>query len=1085
MRTNLRTPLSDVLKYVMTLVLVLMPFSAFAQLITVKGTVVDSQNEPVIGAAIAIMGTPRGTVTNLDGEYVLNDVDPNATLRFSYTGMNTLEIKVNGRTVIDVVMEDNTTILDEVVIIGYSVQNRAQMTTSVSKLDTKVLESTPRSNPATALQGMIPGLKVTQNTGQPGKTPSMVLRGGTSFDGKGSPLVLIDGVPGSFYALNSDDIESMEVMKDAASTAIYGARAANGVILVTTKKGKVGHSSITFRSKLTSNTRPVDPMQYLGAEDYVKFNRMAVANTQMVRNDPNYLNAFKVGSNGAATGNNATNSIYTTMYLTDQNRYLLGHPGWMAIKDPLDPTKEIIFQSNDLSDLFYQESYAQDYSLSFDGGNDKSTYYLGLGFLDDKGLAIGSGFKRYSGTFNGSYKITDKLKVSSGIIYAHSSMDKPYTSIYNLFQRSAGMAPTTRKFITNPDGSDSDEYHPGTNLSFGNPLYYHDKFERSNLEQRLTATASLDFYATDKLTFTLRGSHFTMNNSNESFNRAYLNGGSLNTERVAGVSHDRTVRNQLTALANYRDTFKDKHNLHALLGAEYFHDKGFSMNASTRLSPTDLIPTMNMGAEAKGKPSSFFTEYAINSIFGQVNYDYDYRYLLGLTFRYDGTSRLGNNKYGFFPGFSLGWNVHNESFLKESDLIKYVSRLKPRLSYGVNGNIDVLDNFGVFGKYSPTNVYNSETGYANTLLPTLDLKWERSTTLNFGLDLGLFNNRITIIADYFIRDVMDKLADQTLPIWTGFSGIKTNNGTLQNRGIEFQLNAEAIKTKDWNWNLGLNLTSVKTYAKKLPENGIEKNRQGGTEIWKPGSTNETIFVGGLQEGERIGFDLITAYVFDGVYQTQAELDAHKDRRVDFAFNPNKRFLGDSRWKDINGDGIIDSRDRVIIGRATPTLVGGFTSDLSYKGFALFVKTDFAVGHYLINGRRVKGLAQTQGNQNGPLEIRDSWTPENPTSNIPRYDLVDPQNNHKAAGSDQGDMTNGSSRNIEKGDYLALREVTLSYTLNKHLFNGFLKNARLYLTGSNLHYFTKYSGSIPEENVGSDTGRYPLPKTFTLGVNLTF
>lgn len=1058
-------------------------FTLVAQNITVKGTVTDATfKEPVIGATIIVQGNATtGTVTDIDGNFSLSNVPSNGTLEISYVGMQTQTIPVNGQTTINVVLSENTELLDEVVVVGYSTQVRSQMTTSVSKLDTKVLESASRSNAATALQGTIPGLKVTQTTGQPGSTPSLQLRGGTGFDGSGSPLILIDGVPGSFYALNADDIESMEVLKDAASTAIYGARAANGVVIVTTKKGKTGRSNINFRAKYTVNKPSEDPMQYLGAADYVKFNRMAVANTQMVENNPNSFSAFLNGNNAAATGNNALNSIYTTMFLSDANRYLLNYEGWQTLKDPVTG-KDLIFQSNRMDNLFYQPSNTQDYSLSFDGGNDKATYYLGLGYMDDKGLVFGSGFKRISGTVNASYKLTDAFKISSNIIYAHSNQSLPFDNIYNLFQRTAGLAPTSRIYNNNPDGSLSDVLQPGTYLGFGNPLYYRDKFPKYNLEQRLTASVQFDYNFWNNFNFTLRGSHFTVNNSNESFNKTYLNSGRLNSERVANASHVRTTRDQITALLNYK-TQIDKHNVSALVGSEYFNEKVFGFSASTRYSPTDLIYTMNVGSEAQGVPSSTRTEYAIASLFGQVNYDYDYRYLMGLTFRYDGTSRLANNKYGFFPGASFGWNMHNEDFFKTSKVSEVVSKFKPRVSYGVNGNIEVLSNFGVFGIYGLTSVYDGQSGYANTNLPTFDLRWERSTTLNLGLDMGLFENRVNLMADYFIRDVKDKLSGLTLPLWTGFGSILTNNGTLQNRGLEIELNADIVKTPDFNWNVGTTFFTVRNYAKKLPDNGVEKNRQGGTEIYDP-KTGETKYVGGLQEGERVGYDIVTGYVFDGVYQTQAEIDADAGRRVEFAWNKTKRFLGDTRWKDINGDNIIDYRDRIVLGRTTPKFTGGVTTNLTYKNFDLFIKGDYAVGHLLVNGRRVKGIAQTQGNQNGPLEIRDSWTQENPTSDIPRFDLVDRQKNHLAAGWDQGDVTNGSSRYIEKGDFFALREVTLSYNLNGKHVNNLFENVRLYFTAANLAYFTAYTGALPEAG-GNDTGSYPLPRAYTMGLNITF
>jgi TonB-linked SusC/RagA family outer membrane protein len=1076
--------MQKMLRFRWVVVLMLLSGQVFAQKdITGKVTDADS-GEPLPGVSIVISGTTLGTISDFDGNFSITVPEENNQLEFSMIGYSRRVVTLDGSTVLDVTLQESTTALEEIVVTGYSTQSRAEMTTSISKLDTKNLESVPRSNAATALQGTIAGLKVTQTTGQPGSTPSMVVRGGTSFSGTGSPLILIDGVPGSFYALNADDIESMEVLKDAASTAIYGARAANGVILVTTKKGKAGTSNISLRAKFISNQRREDPMEYLGARDYVHFNRLAVKHAQDVMGYA-WLNQFLTGANAAGTGNNTTNSLYTTMVLSDDNRYLLDYEGWQTMEDPVNPGTTLIFQENKMNELFYQDSYAMDYTLSFDGGNDKGTYYLGLGFLDDKGLVFGSDFDRYSGTFNASYKLSDALKVSSNIIYAHSSQTLPFDSDYNLFQRTAGLAPTSRIYYNNPGGSLSDDYHPGTYLGFGNPLYYRDKFVRSNLEQRLTGSVQFDYTFLKNFTLTARGSHFTINNSNESFNKAYLNSGSLNTERRASASHARTLRDQVTAMLNYRNSFAGVHNVTALVGTEYFREKYFAFSAATRLSPTDLIYTMNVGSEAAGIPTSSRTGYEIASLFGQANYDFDYKYLFGLTFRYDGTSRLGNNKFGFFPGVSAGWNAHNEDFFQRSKVSSVVSKLKPRVSYGVNGNIDILSNFGVFGSYGQTAVYDTQTGYANNGLPLLDLRWERSTTLNMGLDVGLFDNRVSLISDFFIRDVQDKLAGLTLPLWTGFSSIQTNNGTLQNRGIELELDANVVKTADVNWNLGLTYYSVRNYAKQLPDNGVEKNRQGGTEIYDP-ATGGTKYVGGLQEGERVGYDLITAYVFDGVYKTQADIDEHEGRIVEFAQDKDTRFLGDTRWKDLNGDNVINYLDRVVIGRRTPDFTGGFTSDLSYKNFNLYVKTDFTLGHYIINGRRVKGIAQTQGNQNGPAEITDTWTPDNPDADIPIFTLVDRQRNHLAAGWDQGSMDHSSSRMWEKGDYFALREVTLSYNLDGELVNNFIKNMRIYLSGANLAYFNGFSGSSPEESPdGIDYGRFPLPRTLTLGVNVNF
>lgn len=997
--------------------------------------------------------------------------------------------------IINVLLKEEASQLEEVVVTGYSTQSRNTLATSVSKLDAKTLESAPRANVATALQGSVSGLRITQPTGKPGATPTIQLRGGTDFGGGGSPLILVDGVPSSFYALNSDDIESMEVLKDAASTAIYGARAANGVILVTTKKGKQGRSNIIFRTKYTLNQKREMP-DYLGARDYIYWNRRAVKNVQ------DYgvtFNHFLTGSNSMATGNNATNSTYTTMVLSPSNAHLLNYPEWQQMPDPVDPTRTLIFQDNNMSELIFQYSDAKDYSISFDGGNEKGNYYLGLGYLDDTGLVLGSNFKRLSGTLNASYKITDRFKVSSNIIYAQTNRLGSFREALNaytdaddyfIFQRFAGQAPTSRIYNTNPDGSQSSEYNPGTNDGFGNPLYYQDKFLRDDIEHRISASVQFDLELAKNLNLMARGSHFAVNNTLESFRKAHINSGALVTSRLANTSYDRTIRNQGTVTLNYKTKLAEKHNLAALLGGEYFKELYFGSSASTKNSPTDLIRTLNVGAEANGIPYSYRRDYTIVSTFGQLNYDYDNRFLLGLTFRYDGTSKLRDNKWGFFPGASVGWNVHNESFFADSKVNQVISRLKPRVSYGVNGNIDALTISGnyywLLGEYQAQAPYNGRRGYVNTSIPLYYLKWEKATTLNFGLDLGLFNNRVSFLADYFIRDIYDKLADQRIPISTGFSSVKINQGTLRNQGIEIEANVKIINNENVKWNFGANFTRIRNYVRELPYNGNENNRIGGEEVYDPAS-GKLVFIGGRQEGQRVGDDLVIGYQDEGVYQTQADLDAQAGRKVAFhagsipAAQRGTPILGDTRWKDLNGDNVIDTKDRVILGRTTPNFLGGFSSDFSYKNFNLYVKTDYAVGHLVHNSLRGRGISQVQGNMNWTSEIKETWTPENPTSTIPRYDFTDPRGNHKAQGEG---LSTSSSRYWEKGDYLALREITLSYNLSGSRVNDRFKEIRFFLTGANLAYFTKFTGYMPEIG-GWNDGRFPVAKTYTLGVNVTF
>ena len=1073
-------------KQLITCFAILLGIVMYGQEKTVTGSVTDVLGVPLPGASVLVKGTTIGVQTDFDGNYNIQATST-SVLVFSYVGYIAKEVMVSNQETINVTLEENVSMLNEVVVTGYGAQSRATLTTSVSKLDTQILETSTRSNVATALQGTIAGLRVTNNTGQPGSTPSIVLRGGTTFGGGGNPLILIDGVPGSFFGLNADDVESIEVLKDAAATAIYGARSANGVILVTTKTGKVGKSSINYKYRFSVNNERND-QEFLGAEDFIRYNRQGVAYWREATNRPTGFGNFLDGATGFGSGNNTTTSPYTVQILSPSNEYLLNQPGWKTMEDPLNPATQLLFLDNNVSDNIYQTSYSKDHYLSFDGGNENGTYFLGLGALDNDGLILGSGFKRYSGKLSGTYKIKDNFRVNSTILYTYSNFNRsPLGSDDTVFRRFAAQPPTSRTFDNNPDGTLSDVLTPGTNSGFGNPLYYADKFVRNNLEQRLSAVVGFDWDIIENLKLNVTGSHFTVNNHNSSFNRAFRNGIStnpLNETRNASVSLGRTLRNQLTGTLNYKKKI-GLHNFNVLLGTEYFKDNFFTTNAGTRNSPTDLIETLNAGAEAEGIPSSFESEYVLVSGFGRLLYDFDNKYLVSATFRQDGSSRLGNDKFGFFPGASIGWNVHNEDFFIDANLPSLISTLKPRFSYGVNGNQDVLSNYGVFGSYGSQGVYNGQTGYGNTSLATLNLGWERSTTINAGLDVSFFQNRLSLIADVYSRDIKDKLANLTLPYWTGFSGILTNNGTIRNKGFELELNADIIRNENLTWNVGASFTRNRNFVQNLPENDNDLNRQGGTEIYNP-ATGQNEWVGGLQEGQRVGLDLIVGFEQERIYRDQADADA--DAAREDVYLPNDRFqqfAGDVKWVDQNNDGVINELDRKVIGRTVPDILGGITSSLSYKNLNLFVKTDFAAGHKIWNHISNKAYGQTQGNLNQPISVLNSWTPTNQDTDLPRFVFVNGTRNIWRGSESEDSLQNFGNANFwEKGDYLALREVTLSYNVPSKYFNDAIDGLSIYVTGTNLHYFTSFKGDSPEQG-GVQYGTFPMPRTMTLGLNLTF
>ncbi|MEN6453687.1 MAG: TonB-dependent receptor [Prolixibacteraceae bacterium] len=1053
---------------------------------TISGQVTDAENgDPLPGISIVVSGTTVGTVSDVDGKFTLRIPAGGNQLEFSMVGYKKQIVKLNDSDVINVPLTVSTLGLDEVVVIGYGEQSRRTMTTAVSKIDTKVLESAPRTNVGTALQGTVAGVTVTNKSGQPGRTPEILLRGGTDWKDSKEPLVLVDGVVSSFYALNQEDIQSIEVLKDAAATAIYGARAANGVVLITTKKGKAGKTEISYKYKFGMNKKRVE-YDYLNAEQYLYHNRLAWKDYVEITGRTNF-NSYvsNPGVGWTATGN-TTNSVYTPQYLTAENENLLKE-GWKKMKDPLYGTtvggnvfsnEYIIFQDNSMFDLFFQDSYIHDHHLAVSGGNEQGTFALGLGYMDDKGIVLSSGFKNFTGNLNADYKIRPNLKVSASVNYARSSLNETYiggtdNDYWWIFERAAIQPPTGRLY--NSDGS----INPGLNRSFGNPLYYKDKFPKENLEQRLTASTSLDWNIFPELKLTVKGSYFSVDNTDETFDKAFLDGGTLRTDRIAYAQFKREETTQFNALLNFSKSHNN-HNLHVMGGVEYYNYDRFRLWAKTKNSPTDLIPTLNAGSE----PTEAYSDKTGNrllSALGRIAYDYQQKYLVNINLRYDGSSRLGNDKWGFFPGLSGGWNMHNEEFFKTSGVSKYLSQIKPRISYGINGNVDNLSDFGVFGDYATTEIYNKEKGYYMDGIPLLDLVWESSATLDFGLDLGLFDSRVNIIADYFIRDVKDKLAPYALPYWTGFNSVTTNNGTLRNKGFELEVNANVINQPDGlRWDVGGTLYTVRNFAKKLPDNGQEKNRQEGTQIYDPKS-GKVVWVGGLQEGERVGYDLVVSHVQEYVYADEAEVAKHANRFDAYFYSgQNKnRVPGDVAWRDVDKNDTIDYRDRVVLGRTTPKLTGGFNTSLSWKGLSLYAKTDFAIGHLVFSRHRARGMGQIQGSQNSTTEVLDAWRPDNKQTDVPRFVFVDPHVNHGDFGS-----ARTNSRYWEKGDYLCLRELTLSYDFPGSLIKPYLNSLRMYVSGSNLIYFTKYSGAMPEKG-GEDLGRYPLPRVYTFGIDVSF
>ena len=771
---------------------------AQAQDHAVRGKITDAKTgELLSNVTVKVKGSNQSLQTNADGTFSIS-TNPNTILVITSTGYRPFEVKVGQLNQLDIKLESKVEQMDEVVVVGYGTQNRRSVTGSIAKVDKTVLQNTPRSNVATALQGTVPGLQVVNKSGTPGAAPMLKLRGGASIKSSSPPLVVIDGVIREMNDVSSDNIESIELLKDASATAIYGARANNGVVLITTKTGKSGQSTISYKFTGGFNQRR-EGYRYMNAGDYIYYTRLG------------YLNAGKTietanGSRGLGllTDNANLSSFDIRRYTADLDPLLA--KGWQLVDDPYGG--QIIYKdhSGEVEDILFRNTYTKDHYVNVSGGNDRGKYFAAFDAYDENGIIVGSNYKRYTADLNGSYKLKPNLEVATSVNLSTASQYGVGGSEVSALYRNLAIWPTFNPWVdeakTRPN--------PGNGINDGNPLYWLSRMERNNETNRIVVNGSLKWDIIPGLYLKVSGNAYMKELLNEFFQKStqtYANVFS-NPETIGSTSRDayrninRDFQTQFNGILNYTKTFGEKHNLNAMLGAEYFNTKTDFMQVYGKNAPTDDIPTVNASTVfVAGNNTSSKSEYRIISSMGRLAYDYDGKYLLNAVYRLDGVSSLADgHRWGFFPGLSAGWNVHQETFFKNTKLADYISTLKPRLSYGENGNINGLGRYEVQGTYSLQTNYNGTAGYLNTQPVNGNLVWETSKTTGVGLDLGLWKDRVTLLFDYYNRKTKNLLTDLTLPSYIGFSSINTNLGTLQNKGLEFGLQARVLRKPE-----GINL----------------------------------------------------------------------------------------------------------------------------------------------------------------------------------------------------------------------------------------------------------------------------------------
>ena len=1076
------------------------------------GIVKDTTGETVIGASVVVKGTTNGTITGIDGDFSLNNVKQGDIIQISFVGYKTVEVKWNGQP-LNVTLKDDTEMLGEVVVTGYGGQQlRTKVTNSISKVKQESLNVGMHSNPAQALSGAVAGLKVIQSSGSPGATPTIILRGGTNLDGTGSPLVVVDGqLRDSMSDINPEDIESMDVLKDAGATALYGARASNGVILITTKRGKAGFREINFKAKLGLSYART-PYEFLEAGEYIKAMRKAHwdaghlfqdkdGNTKTYwGNWESYLN----GKQPFGTGNNLDQDIYSTQFLNEDNKYLLGR-GWQTVTDPITG-KEILYKNTDVDKYNLNDpAFSQDYNINMSGGNDRGTYYAGLGYNRQEGVPVNTFYERYSFITNASYKIADWLTSTSSLNYNRANwknMPGSNGSELNYFGRVRSLPPT----VLFEDEEGNMKLGPGT--ADGNQMYQPDQWWNDNQSDKFTMSQSFKIDILKNLSLTANMNWYYSETYQESFTKDYENTpGNFVRTRSATAYYNRDFRQTYNAVLNYNETFFLDHHVEVMLGMEYYNKYQRGFEAQGQGAPTDDLPDLSLTDKGEGKRTinSWHEKQRILSFFGRLNYDFKDKYLLSFVFRRDGySSLLGDNRWGFFPGVSAGWIFGREDFIKEA--IPVMSFGKLRASYGINGNASGIGAYTLQGSYGSSNSngsfnYNGNTSYLITELPYPNLRWEKTATFEVGADLSFFANRLNTNLTYYNRLTSDKYAALSFPTSTGFSSVTNNNGEFRNQGIEIELSGKIIDSKDWTWSASGNIAFNKNKIVSLPDNGMERNRINAFQVYT-GNGDEKKWVGGQQEGQEPG--ILYLYQADGIYRSYDEIPANLVRKygsrtyygpeawnkltaeqqnatTNFPIQP-----GDTKFHDVNGDDVIDEFDKVKVGATSPRWTGGFNTTLRWKNFQLYGRFDYALGFWLYENSGTQSttpwfMGCYQGTYNTPTMYYDTWSESNPNAKYPRYLFADQngKNNYIA-----------STMFAYRGDYLAIREISLSYSLPESVAKMLkMQRAEVSITGQNLGYITgaKNVGSPeanPKDNGAVGQG-YSLPRTILFGVNLTF
>lgn len=1010
-----------------------------AQEYTLSGKVTDIRTkEPIIGATVSVKGTRAGAITGLDGTFLLKSKEKlPVTLDIRVVGYKNQEVDVYQAGSVDIELTEGYNRLDEIVVIGYGTQKREELTGSIVSIPVGQLKDAAQTSFVGGLQGLASGVQVTQTSGAPGGAASIRIRGGNSITGGNEPLYVIDGFPiyndnsaANAGALNGgltspgtsinplsfvspNDIESIDILKDASATAIYGSRGANGVVIVTTKKGKTGASKISYDGSF---------------------------GIQQVSKKIDLLNAAQ----WATYKNDALASVGKSALFTSDQIAEFAQSG-----------------GTDWQSAILRDASVQTHQISIVGGNEKTKYAVSAGYLDQQGIVINSGFKRYNARINLNTKVNDKLNIGANVIESYSTAkvipDGVFSSVLQMPPVVSVYDATTSTGYT---------YKSPYELAIANPVATLNLETNISNTNRILVSGFADYKIIKGLNAkVLIGADLINNKQNSYIPQTLYEGSTYNGLAAVGSKSNQNLLNENTI--TYTKSFDNKHNFEFLGGFTQQQSVTEGVVARTQNYANDLTTYNDLsGGSSPQKPSSTYTKWALESYLARTTYNYNQKYFASVSFRADGSSRLGtNNRWGYFPSISFAWQAIKEGFIKDFADAAKINNLKIRLSAGKTGNQEIATykSESLLSSYAyPTTGTSTLSGYAPSQLANPNLKWETTTQYDGGIDLGLFKDRINLIVDLYYKKTSDLLLSVPIATSSGYASVLQNVGSVENKGIEITLNTQNIKAKNFSWSTDI------TYS--VNRNKVLSLNSGASVLLVSGEgqTGSAIIV-----GQPLGS--FWGYKTDGLYKSDSEIPASP------LLGKSITKVGDVKYVDINIDGAItQASDMTVIGNAQPKFIGGITNNFSYKNFDLSVFAQISYGNKIYS-YILQQLMVTSGYRNVIAGFNDHYTADNTSAKYQR--------------TNANSTTNAvSDLYVFDGSYLKIKSLSLGYTIPKKVTSKIkIDKLRFYVSASNLFTFTNYPGYDPEVNYfdsnsarqGVDFGSYPSAKTYSAGLNLVF